>query len=255
MKTLGLVLAMVALVGGACFAATTQSVTVNVIGADWNMISLPCVPIDPAVGGNQTGQDANGVFGAYNTKGAFTLKSWNPANGSYVTFKGTLPAGFGGILLGQGYWLTGAAVTGNITYTACLDGVPDINSAGAAVTDSAGFPVCTDMYLSLPGGGQGTGAWHLIGHPFNHTTLFNVGAVKDGARIQITDGTNVYGFKDAVTNGWVAAILKVWSPVSGSYSNVGFSQIQNSLKAGNAYWIQTLKDNLAMIIPGMEVGQ
>jgi len=258
MKTLGLVLALVALVGGSCLAASTTTATVNIVTGYWNMISLPLAPVDPAVGGNQTGQDHSGVFGQFNTKGTFTLEQYITSSGQYLTYHWQTPTVFGNLLLGVGYLVTGSAITGNISYTGYQDGVPDLDSNKNPVLDSAGYPICTDMYISLPGQGLGTGGWHLIGQPFNHTTAMNPStSQKDGSRIVFTDGTTTYGWKDAVTAGWVVSTAKRYNPTAGSYTTVGYAypSPNNAFNAGYAYWIATSKDNLAMIIPGMEIGQ
>jgi len=257
MKTLGLVLAMVALVGGSCLAASTTTATINIVPGYWNMICLPLAPIDPAVGGNQTGQDHSGVFGQYNTKTGFTLEQYVTSAGGYIKYAWATPATFGNLLLGVGYLATGASLTGNVSYAAYQDGVPDLDSNKNPVLDSAGYAICTDMYISLPG--QGTsGGWHLVGQPFNHATAFNPStSQKDGSRIQFTNGTYTYGWKDAVTQGWVVSTMKRYNPTAGGYVTVGYSypSPNNSFVAGNGYWVDTLQPNLAMIIPGMEIGQ
>jgi len=270
MKTLGLVLAMLFLVGGCCLAATTTSVTISAIGTEWNMIALPVVPLDPAVGGNQAAhgiypaQDTSGVFGAFNTESHFTLKSYDYVGGGYLTFGYQNPAGFGNLLLGTGYWVTGTNLTGSVTYNGLLDGVPDFQSDGVTpVLDSTGnlgTSLKTDMYVSLPGQGLGTGGWHLIGLPFNHAVALSMSAkAKDGSRFLLTDGTTVLDWHDAALSTapggkWINASAKGWDPVGGGYTTVGYGSSTNVWQPGNAYWVQTLKDNLAMIIPGNEYG-
>jgi hypothetical protein len=257
MKTLGLVLAMVALVGGSCLASSTVTASFSVNTSGYALIALPQVPVDPAVGGTQASNqngDPNGVFGQIKTSSGFTLQTWT--GGGYSTW-GIHSTTFGGMLLGAGYWVSGSALpsSGVVSYAALPDGVPDMDSNGNAVLDSVGYPVQTDMYISLPGLGLGTGGWIMIGHPFNHVTAINPsGSQLDGSRILFTDGTTTLGWKAAVTAGWVGSTLQKWT--GGGYSNTGYNHGQtNTLTPGSGYWIQTYKDNLAMIIPGMEIGQ
>jgi hypothetical protein len=255
MKTLGLVLAMMFLLGGCCFAQTTTTVTIAIATGTWNLIALPCVPIDPAVG-SSTG-DTTGVFGQFNTTGAFTLEEENLALGGYTTYKPSKPAAFGNMLLGSGYWVTGSNLTGNVTYACLNDGVPDLNTAGTGpATDSTGAIECTDMYISLPGAGTTHGAWQMIGHPFNHTTAINAaGDNNTGSRIMFTDGTQMLTWSAAATAGWVGPNLSRANTSLGGYTLVGFGQLKNNkLTAGSGYWIQMFVDNIAMIIPGKEDG-
>jgi hypothetical protein len=256
MRTLGLVLALVALVGGACLAAPTTTATITVTPGVWNLIALPNVPIDPAIGGNQPGQDANGVFGAFNTKSGFNMQEWVTSSGAYITYAWqTASVKFGNLLLGAGYWVGGSALTGNVSYTALPDGVPDLDSNSNPVLDSAGYPVCTDMYISLPGQASG-GGWQLIGHPFNHTTAMNPSSSqKDGSRILFTDGTNVYGWQAANGQGWVTSTVSRWNATTQSYTSIGYARPINTFSPGLGYWVNTSVSNLAMIIPGMEINQ
>jgi len=254
MKTLGLVLALVALVGGSCLAQTT-TVTIPITVGTTNLISLPCVPIDPAVGGSQSGADASGVFGAFKTNTGFQLTQWNTAAGGYMNFNSHAPATFGNLLLGTGYWVTGASLTGNITYTALPDGVPNLNSSNAPLTDSTGAIECTDMYISLPGQGLTHGGTQIIGLPFAHNVAINSAGDYTGERILFTNGSVTQTWSQANAAGWVSSTLADWNATAGGYVNVGYGHGKGGvLYPGDGYWITTLVDNIAMIIPGKEDG-
>jgi len=257
MKTLGLVLAMVALVGGSCFGATTVMASFNVNPSIYSLIALPCVPLDPAVGGTQSTSklgDPSGVFGTINTSTNFVLQRWNGGGyDSWTDHASTTP--FTSMLLGTGYWLTGTALpsSGVISYAALPDGVPSIDSNGNAIEDSKGNPQMTDMYISLPGQGQGTGGWTIIGHPFDHSTAIDSSGETAGSRIQFTNGQETLGWKAAVSAGWVASAILAWN--GGGYTAYGYNGSNTrTLAPGLGYWVQTKVDNLAMIIPAMEDG-
>jgi len=258
MKTLVLVLAMVALVGGSCLAQSTVMASFNVSQSTYSLIALPQVALDPAVGGSQAANkngDPNGVFGKYNTSANFTLQYWN--GGGYETWSDHATTPFTSMTLGTGYWCTGSALPagGVVSYAALLDGVPELNpSTGAPVTDSAGNNEQTDMYISLPGEQVGTGGWTIIGMPFNHSVAINAtGDGNSGSRILFSNGQQTLGWKAAVNAGWVSSGMLRWN--GGGYATHGYSgSATKTLTPGYGYWVQTYIDNLAVIIPGMEAG-
>ncbi len=256
MKTLGLVLAMVALIGGSCLAQSTVQVTIPIVtGGAVNLISLPCVPIDPAVGGNQSGADASGVFGGFKTNSAFQLTEWNTAGGAYVTFNSHLPATFGNLLLGNGFWATGANLNGNVTYVGLPDGVPNLDGSGTPLYDTNGQIEATDMYISLPGQGTTHGGYQIIGLPFNHSVAINSAGDYTGERILFTNGSVTQDWSAAATAGWVQSTMETWNAAGGAYVVVGYGHGKTStLTPGAGYWITTNVDNIAMIIPGKEDG-
>jgi hypothetical protein len=233
-KTLGLVLAMVVLVGGSCFAVTTVTASFNVAPTSWTIVALPNVPLDPAVGGQ--GKDPNGVFGQY-TLTNFTCEYWDGGTYQFWNTRNGL-----NMLLGVGYWVTGTSLASNTvcSYKGVADGVPDSDGN------------MTDMYISLPGSANqnGSGGWALTGMPFAH--IVNCGTTSSaGDKVLFTDGTTVRTWKDAAINSpqWVDGSFLFYQ--AGSYIAVpnSSSRVMPQLLPTTAYWVHTYKDNLAMIIP------
>jgi len=218
MKTLGLVLAMVVVMGGACVADTA---TYDVL-ADWNCISAPLVPFNP---------DPMAVFTGINVVN--TLSRYDAPTQTGILYDDLDPAAFGNILLGDGYWLLSDG-----TYTVSYDGVPD------GVPDGSGN--MTDMWVSLPGAQldpDDAGGWHLIGQPFNHDT--NV-----MANLSLTDGTTLKSWEDAVAAGWCEGVMTAFDASIQTGTTVGFDLADDDhLRPAKGYWFLTFKDNLALIIP------
>lgn len=218
MKTLGLVLALVVVAGGACVADTASF---DVL-AKWNCISAPLVPFNP---------DPLSVFSGINVVG--TLSRYDAPSQSGVIYDDLEPEVFGNILLGDGYWLLSDG-----TYTVSYDGVPD------GVPDGSGN--MTDMWISLPGNQldpADAGGWHLIGQPFDHDT--NV-----VANLYLTDGTTLKTWEEAVDAGWCGNTLFAFDPTTQSGLGVSYDIADDDhLRANQGYWFYTQKDNLALIIP------
>ena len=224
MKTLVLVLALTAVVGGACVAETASFD----VYAGWNNVALPIVPFNP---------DPEAVFANAPQGIDGLLTRWDPSSGG-ITYDALDPDAFGKCLLGDGYWLqcwSGATIS--------FDGVPD------GVPDNAGNK--TDMWISLPGNqNTNSGAWHHIGHPFNHDTPVDDGSGV-GTNILFTDGTVMLNWATASAPpyNWVDTYMTGWNPASGGFY-VQFDGLgdDDHLRVGNGYWIKTYKANLAMII-------
>jgi hypothetical protein len=218
MKTLGLVLALVLVVGGACVADT---VTLDLF-AQWNFISAPLVPFNP---------DPLSVFSGLTVSGY--LNRWDAPTQSMATYDEIDPAAFGNVLLGDGYQLYQDAA-GSFTYAGVPDGVPD------------GGGNMTDMWISLPGyqlDGVDEGGWHLIGQPFNHDT-------SGVENLFLTDGTTLKTWEQAVDANWCDDGMQYWDGASQSMLLMSFGLADDDhIRAGKAYWFHTKKDNLALIIP------
>jgi len=224
MKTLGLVLALVVVAGGACVADTASF---DVL-ANWNCISAPLVPFNP---------DPLSVFTGINVVG--TLSRYDAPSQGGIAYDDLDPAAFGNILLGDGYWLLSDG-----TYTVSYDGVPD------GVPDGSGN--MTDMWVSLPGYQLDTddaGGWHLIGQPFNHDTAVDAGSMT-GDNLFLTDGTTLKTWGEAAGAGWCDAVLTAFDPNTQGQYTVGFDLADDDhIRPGKGYWFLTYKDNLALIIP------
>lgn len=227
MKTFVLVLALMVVAAGVSVAATT---TIDVYEG-WNLISAPLVPFDA---------DPMSVFADAPDGLDGYLSRESPAEGGGILFDELEPELFGGVLLGDGFWLASSSAA-TITYEGVEDGVPDAQG------------VKTDMWISLPGTGAGGGAWHMIGHPFAHETAVDDGS-GDGTNILFTDGTDVKNWGEANAAGWVSDAVSGEDQSMGGVFFVSFDGLGDSdvLQPGKGYWIQTFQDNLAMIIPAAE---
>lgn len=230
MRILGLACLLVLVASAVCSAATAM----YDVYQGFNLIAAPIVPFnsDPTVvfAGSHDGVDG-------------TLSRWDPTNGG-VYYDSLDPGGFGNILLGEGYWLQQTG-TGHITIDGVLDGVPD------------GSGKKTDMWISLPGNQADAGVnppsgggWHLIGNPFDDVIPVDSGSGV-GDRIKFTDGTVLLNWSEAANPpyAWVSATLSGWTPAGGGV-DVQFDGLgsDDSLRPGMGYWLQTTKDNIAMII-------
>jgi len=223
MKALVLALALIFVISAACFAETVTAVLD--LYSTKNLMALPNVPTNP---------DPYEVLATSGIEPDGNLTRWNTATNGYRAYDAGLPELYGGMLIGDGFWLNGNSSM-VITYDAIPDGIPD---------DSG---TMTDIWISLPGRGLGTGGKHLVGTPFAH----NVDTDSDGGnnlgdRIKFTDGTQLLSWGDAADAGWVAYTFQYWTGVG--YRDLSYDSGEQ-MYAGRAYWVGTAKDNLAMIIP------
>jgi len=231
MKTLGLVLVLVMVLGGACLAQT--DVATFDVYSGWTLFSLPQVPIDPAV---------ESVFSEFDMWFTSGLQKYDATQQRYIIYDPLAPENFGGMLLGDGFWFNDP-VGDIVTYSAVRSGVPDTND------------VKTDMWISLPGnqvGSEDTGGWHIIGQPFAEDSPVDPNFNLNGEGLFFTDGTSMKIWDDAVQAGWVEPQMLYWDHIAGRYRTMGYAfNDDDHLRAGNGYWIKTLKDNIAMIVPAL----
>ncbi len=226
MKTLGLVLALMVVVGGACVA----DIAAYDIYAGTQLVAAPLAPFNP---------DPLSVFANAPDGIDYMLFRYDPSSG-WVTYDSFDPEMYGGVMLGEGAMLT-ATTSATISY----EGFPD------ALKDSA-EAAGTDMWISLPGNsmdGVDAGGWHLIGQPFNHETVVDPTYEGTGSNILFTDGTQVLNWAEANAAGWVDSKLTNIDAASGAI-DVQFDGWggDDTLRVGKGYWLNTYKDNLAMII-------
>jgi len=242
MRTIGLVLALMVVASLPSFAVTyTLDVYEGV-----QQIALQGVPFDPAVRYLDSAGVPKGVLkDLSSTQVTGRIQKWDASFG-FITWP--TDENFN-MLLGEGYVLTqefdadeDIEMIATCSYEGIEDGVPD--TAGTM----------TDMWVSLPGIKEGDdpepdfGGSHLFGYPFAHT--MSVGKV-DGHNIYFTNGIERKIWKDAVTALWVESVFTGWDPTLGGGVNVGYTTGADDfqLYPGNSYWVNTRKDNLAMIIP------
>jgi hypothetical protein len=200
-------------------AAIAQPVTVS-LSQGMNLVSAPVVPFDPAPA-SVFKTDAGAPISIVNK----LYKIGTTGNVPYPALA-TQQAAWGGILIGDGYWLNSAAST-----VWQFDGAPDgLSQDGTTAT-------MTDMWISLP-----TVGFAAIGHPFNHAVSC--------AKCSFTNGSETVLWADAITKGWVAAYAYGYG--STGYVNVGPPRIGvkvNQFDPGKAYLLNVKVANLAMIIP------
>ncbi len=222
MKTLVLALALVCMLSAGCLAATA---TIDLY-ADSALLALPQVPLDP---------NPDTVFASSGIDPWYNIARWDSIGGGYTYLDDT--GAFGNMLLGDGFWCAGTQGQ-HIQYDAVLDGVPDSNGNK------------TDMWISLPGQGNGNGGSAIIGNPFAHSIDVDKGTYT-GDNIFFTDGTTMLTWGEACQDpyNWVSQTLTYWTGFG--YDMVWFDNTSGpyQLDPGMGYWIGTYKDNLAMIIP------
>lgn len=221
MRTLLLVLAMTMVVAGASVAATA---TIDLYEG-WNLIAAPLVPFDadPLVVFDDAVDGIDGM-----------LSRFDPLSG-VIAYDSFDPDLFGGVLLGDGFWLNVYSGTQILEYEGVENGVPD------------GTGAKTDMWISLPGTGA-EGSWHFVGNPFASDVPVDSGAGV-GDKILFTDGTDLKTWDEAAGAGWVDTTMWGQDPSGGigvTYDGFG---ADDSLRSGKAYQIQTYVPNIAMIIP------
>jgi|GEM_PF-839279 len=195
-----------------------RTVTTSITLKETNsLISLPCIPLIP---------DPESVFDGFNIYG--NLVSWDPAYQAYNIYDYTMPETFGGMLLGEGYWLSGL-VGQQISYKSLPSGIP---------ADG----IMADTWISLPGKNDGVnaGGSHLVGCPYN-------GNVPIG-NIQFTDGIDVLSWPQAKMAGWVGSSMSYWT--GSDYRSIksdGTSSV-TELHSGVGYWLESYLDNISMIV-------
>lgn len=189
-------------------------------GANW--IALRGVPFDP---------DPIAIFGDVDLIDGMIARLDPTSGGTEDYWSFQEPGGpFGGMLLGDGYWLNSTS-----QYTINYDGAPD------GLPDGAGQK--TDMWISLPGVTGREGGFHWIGHPFNHEVPF--------VNVMVTDGTQTISVLDAIEAGWLDGYWAYLDAPSQGTLNVDPEELMGSpnLEPGRMYQVFTRKANLALIIP------
>lgn len=221
MKTLVLVIAMIFVLSMGCFAVTASLD----VYAENSLLALPNVPLNP---------DPISVFATSGIDPTYIITRWDAVGQGYASYDGWEgePGAFGNMLLGDAFWLV-ANGTETITYPALDDGVG-----------------LTDMWISLPGAGNGIGGSQIIGVPFAHNVAVDKGSYT-GDNIFFTDGTALLTWGQAcqAPYNWVSPTMTYWYGVG--YDDVWFDNTAGpyELETGKGYWISTFRDNLAMIIP------
>jgi len=199
-----LVLAVVVL-GCPATAAVTNH-TGNVY-TGWNLIAMPVVPLDP---------DPVVVFDGIPIDMALSrFDSATQSNSTWDEFNEE----FGGILIGEGYWLSATAPD---QYS--FSGLNDVDEM--------------DVWISLP-----NAPWSLIGNPYSYAYPWE--------DIKVTDGNVTVSMYDAVyVLNWVDAWGTYYDATTQSNETVSFPDefpTSEDLLPGHGFWIQTKVSKLALI--------
>lgn len=180
----------------------------------FNFIATPVVPLAPSPTDIFSGMD---ILGG-------KLYRYDADGQGFVIYTPRNRASFGGVLLGDGMWLTS-----DVDTVWQFDGAPDGLSLDG--NDMA------DMWISLPSTG-----FTMFGHPFNHSVKL--------ADCDITDGTQTISFTEAVGRGWIDSGCWGWDAVDQGYFRVRPNdRLHPLLEPFHGYQIESYRDNLALIIP------
>lgn len=202
----------------ACLPVTAALETVtspSIVRTGWNLIALPAIPTNPdpvAVLDEYAPLDTRVYRYEASTQGLIMYDVWQPDK-------------FGNLLLTDGYWLD---IPGGLAEQFTFEGITDNND--------------TDMWVSLPIAG-----WTLIGHPYSYSV--------DWANVEVTDGTKTISLADAAKTEnppWLQSIGYWWNSEVQGLKYLGLPDDwpdSDTLTAWHGYWIQSNKDNLALILP------
>ncbi len=207
-----LVIVMLCVPAGAAIE-TVSSGDPGPINMGWNLISLPAIPTSP---------DPQLVFPGCPNALAGGLYRYDAATQSILLYDQYTPDAFGNMLLTDGYWLQ---LTGSDTNVISFEGITDNDD--------------TDMWISLPKTG-----WSIIGCPFSYPVNWNT--------VEITDGTATVPLSYARDNSWLRTFTFWYDSSSQSLMSMGLDDDWGDsvmLEPWHGYWVNSLRDNLALIVP------
>ena len=139
---------------------------------------------------------------------------------------------FGGVILGDGYWVTASSAWTTCSYKARVQNIPQWISPGGAV------PV-------------------LIAHPQNHDTRLDPACYKEDplTGVCLSDGGQVLSFAEACYpygEGWINSTGVWWDNVAQVSRIVGVcddTPYEDSLKPWRGYWFTWRENYKSMIVP------
>ncbi|MDH7482290.1 MAG: hypothetical protein QHH26_10015 [Armatimonadota bacterium] len=200
-------------------SAEVTNVTSPPLARKWNLISLPAIPKNP---------NPEVVFAGFPV-GSGILWRYSAPDSNFYYYDPWDPEPFGGALITEGYWLW------------CENGGMTISYE--AVTENYN----TDMWISLPGKPTDTigGGWTLIGTPYNFNYPWE--------NVKVTDGTQTLTVEQAcnLADPWLAKIHWWFDATAQSLMTLSYPDQwpdSTELLPWHGYWIQSLKDNLALIL-------
>lgn len=175
----------------------------------WHLIGLPALP-EP--------EDPYTIFDYIPIE--YRLYGWAPTIGCYVTVDPFDPDLLPAVVSGEGYWLN-IGTTDSISYL--------------------GLPWEVGAVRPIPLGPAG---WHLIGNPHEERVPLDYCMI-DHAGTERT-------MADAVNQRWILLPMYAWDRDMLSYSTVGLlgppDEADNALTAWAGYWLNTLVDNLRLVV-------
>ncbi|MCL6518281.1 MAG: hypothetical protein K6T99_00445 [Armatimonadetes bacterium] len=178
------------------------------VGAGWNLLGIPAIP------GNW---DPQAVFGSIPIND--NLCRWEAEDSSFIFYDEWSPSTYGGMLLGDGFWLSVGSPT-NISYQGRYQ--PE------------------DQWVTLPKSG-----WTLIGHTFDYDTYWS--------DVKVHNGCECISMEEASRErGWLNSMGWWWENSSQSLMTLGLPDDwpeSEKLERWHGYWIYSNTDSLSLIIP------
>jgi hypothetical protein len=240
MRIVGLVLALL-VVSGMAYAAT-QTCQMDVYD-QYSFIGPPLVPLAP---------NPAAIFGPAGVDIEWTgvITRFDAPQQGEIAYLAFDPNQQWNMLLGEGYRVDYTAGTlPSVPTTVTYEGIPDGVPSGTTMTD---------MWISLPGNqfdGLDVGGSHWISTPFNHPIPFNY-TPYDGANIKVTDGNTVRTLMDAANGSpqWLQEPFSYYDGAAQGMLSAGwFTGVYNDdqMEPGVCYIVNTVKDNIALIVPAV----
>lgn len=210
MKRVLIGLALIAVLSVPATAAlTTITSPVGTVNPGWNLMTIPGIPIDPAVASVLPPIPLDGNLYRWDaaTQGLKMYDSWNPED-------------YGAMLLTDGFWLvTDSAQT--ISYA----GLDDNNTM--------------DVWISLPKAG-----WAMIGNPFNRDYTWADAKVVDGnVTISLLQAAKTEGWLESYGYWWDSSTQSLCD--FGIPEDFMSTDI---LLPWHGYWVQSYVDKIALIL-------
>ncbi len=213
------VLAVGALCASASAAVVTQSDTIYTHFDGWNFVCVTGVPLNPSPAS---------VFADYprypeGMDGIeMNLYRWDGATANQYEYNDVTVNAFGGVLLGQGYWVRGMS---NLT---------PFSYSYSALNDTDDM----DIWISLPRAGL-----HEIGNPFSYNFPWN--------KVKVTDGNETVSLEVAAyEKEWIWADAYAWDAVTYNQKSIGLDEASDRtyLQAKQGCSLFSRVDKIALIL-------
>jgi hypothetical protein len=174
----------------------------------WCISTLPAIPADP---------DPPQVFGAIPVSGM--LFRWEALRSSFVMYDEWSPGSYGGMLLGDGFWLW-------------TDSPATVSYQGRYQSE--------DQWVTLP-----VADWTIIGQTFDHDTLWS--------DVKVHNGKELVSMEEACRNRyWLQSVAWWWDNTCQGLRTLGLPDdfpSSEQLKKWHGYWVWSEIDDLSLLIP------